>query len=101
MKMQDHVKTVLKNDSQPDLGCGTLVVNLFAGLAEVAGTRQIHLDWKSGTAEVLRIQLGQICPSIVKLLSLSAIAIEHEVVDDTMLVCEGAEVNVFPPVSGG
>ncbi|RLS31358.1 MAG: MoaD/ThiS family protein [Planctomycetota bacterium] len=101
MKMQDHVKTVLKNDSQPDLGCGTLVVNLFAGLAEVAGTRQIQLDWKSGTAEVLRIQLGQICPSIVKLLSLSAIAIEHEVVDDTMLVCEGAEVNVFPPVSGG
>ena len=99
--MQDHVKTVLKNDSQPDLGCGTLVVNLFAGLAEVAGTRQIQLDWKSGTAEVLRIQLGQICPSIVKLLSLSAIAIEHEVVDDTMLVCEGAEVNVFPPVSGG
>ena len=101
MKMQDRVKTVLKNDSQPDLGCGTLVVNLFAGLAEVAGTRQIQLDWKSGTAEVLRIQLGQICPSIVKLLSLSAIAIEHEVVDDTMLVCEGAEVNVFPPVSGG
>jgi len=101
MKMQDHVKTVLKNDSQPDLGCGTLVVNLFAGLAEVAGTRQIQLDWKSGTAEVLRIQLGQVCPSIVKLLSLSAIAIEHEVVDDTMLVCEGAEVNVFPPVSGG
>ncbi|MEI6164686.1 MAG: MoaD/ThiS family protein [Planctomycetota bacterium] len=99
--MQDHVKTVLKNDSQPDLGCGTLVVNLFAGLAEVAGTRQIQLDWKSGTAEVLRIQLGQVCPSIVKLLSLSAIAIEHEVVDDTMLVCEGAEVNVFPPVSGG
>ncbi len=95
------MKTVLKNDSQPDLGCGTLVVNLFAGLAEVAGTRQIQLDWKSGTAEVLRIQLGQICPSIVKLLSLSAIAIEHEVVDDTMLVCEGAEVNVFPPVSGG
>ena len=76
-------------------------MNLFAGLAEVAGTRQIQLDWKSGTAEVLRIQLGQICPSIVKLLSLSAIAIEHEVVDDTMLVCEGAEVNVFPPVSGG
>ena len=101
MKMQDRVKTVLKNDSQPDLGCGTLVVNLFAGLAEVAGTRQIQLDWKSGTAEVLRIQLGQVCPSIVKLLSLSAIAIEHEVVDDTMLVCEGAEVNVFPPVSGG
>ena len=101
MKMQDHVKTVLKNDSQPDLGCGTLVVNLFAGLAEVAGTRQIQLDLKSGTAEVLRIQLGQVCPSIVKLLSLSAIAIEHEVVDDTMLVCEGAEVNVFPPVSGG
>ncbi len=95
------MKTVLKNDSQADLGCGTLVVNLFAGLAEVAGTRQIQLDWKSGTAEVLRIQLGQICPSIVKLLSLSAIAIEHEVVADTMLVCEGTEVNVFPPVSGG
>ena len=66
------MKTVVKNDSQADLGCGTLVVNLFAGLAEVAGTRQIQLDWKSGTAEVLRIQLGQVCPSIVKLLSLSA-----------------------------
>jgi len=80
---------------------GRIVVELFAGLAEVAGTRRLEVPWSGGTVAELRAVLRRGCPAIGPLLDRSAVAVAGRYTPDDARLIDGSEVALIPPVSGG
>ena len=78
-----------------------LTIMLFAGVAELAGQRELSLAWAGGTAADLRSHLQQHLPAAASLLSRCAIAVGERYCLDEEPVLPGADVAVIPPVSGG
>lgn len=78
-----------------------VVVNLFAGMAESAGTRRLNLEWTGGSVGELRRALGDRCPAIAGLLAQSAVAVGNAYATDSDHVPVDADVAIIPPVSGG
>jgi len=90
------------NASQPDKpGEAILRVQLFAGVAEMAGTRLLELSWNGGTASDLKQVLSQRVPAAANLFAASAIAINNQYVQDKMPIGITEDVSIIPPVSGG
>jgi molybdopterin converting factor small subunit len=79
----------------------TVVVKLFAGLAETVGQRSPRIAWNGGTAGELRERLQQTFPQAAGLLARSAVAVGDAFCRDDEQVCPGADVALIPPVSGG
>jgi molybdopterin converting factor small subunit len=80
---------------------GRLVVTLFAGMAEIVGSRRLEVVWSGGTVADLRRAVGMAWPAIGPLLERSAVVVAGRyAVDDTGIVV-GADVAIIPPVSGG
>jgi molybdopterin converting factor small subunit len=78
-----------------------LTILLFAGVAELAGQRELSLAWPGGTVADLRSLLRQQLPAAEALLARCAIAVgERYCLDDEQVPPE-ADVAVIPPVSGG
>ena len=78
-----------------------LTIMLFAGVAELAGQRELTLPWAGGSAAELRSHLQQQVPAAAALLARCAVAVGERYCRDEDPVPPGADVAVIPPVSGG
>ena len=80
----------------------TLTVHLFARARELAGADAVALDLPPGTtvAELRRTLAGRF-PALAGLLERSAVAVNHDFVEDIQVLVACDEVAVIPPVSGG
>ena len=79
-----------------------LQVLLFAHLREKAGTRVAEVDVPTGaSAAAVKARLGELYPALKPALDRILMAVNKEYVSDDTLISEGAEIALFPPVSGG
>ena len=80
-------------------------VRLFARARELAGTESITVsgppEMRYMNVATLRQQLARACPELTALLTVSAIAVNHEFASDEQILLPLDEVAVIPPVSGG
>lgn len=77
-------------------------VHFFAGLREQARVSQIDWPWEPAlSAGRLRSQLTTKWPDIEVLLKRSTLAVNNQIVSDSFLIPDLAEVALLPPVSGG
>jgi molybdopterin converting factor small subunit len=78
-----------------------LRIALFAGMAELAGTRAAEIPWRGGIVADLRAAVAAEYPAIRPLLDRSAVAIASRYAADDVEVPPAADVAIIPPVSGG
>jgi molybdopterin synthase catalytic subunit len=79
-----------------------VTVKLFAVLRERAGTGEITLDLPPGaTAATAAAALGEQTPALEKFLGQVAYAVNRSYVPATEPLCDGDELAIIPPVSGG
>lgn len=77
-------------------------VLFFATLKDRAGVRQITLDIPDGsTVGVLKTILRERFPALALALTHVLIAVNREYATEDEHIPPGAEIAVFPPVSGG
>jgi molybdopterin converting factor subunit 1 len=75
---------------------------LFAHLKDKAGTREAELDLPArASAADLKARLAEVYPALKPALANAIVAINREFMPDEALIPEGAEIAIFPPVSGG
>lgn len=74
----------------------------FANLKDRAGTRRSELEIADGaTVTELKQAVGEKFPGLVEAMSSAIVSVNHEFAQDEERVPPGAEVAIFPPVSGG
>ena len=74
----------------------------FASLKDIVGRRQLELDVPSGaTVNDLLERLESHYPDLRRYRSIVLMSVNEEYVDRGAVVCDGDEVALFPPVSGG
>jgi molybdopterin synthase catalytic subunit len=77
-------------------------VLFFASLRERVGEKQIWIDLpEDAYVSDLKFALQMRYPALQPLLATSLVAINKEYVADEQFVPDGAEIALFPPVSGG
>jgi molybdopterin synthase catalytic subunit len=77
-------------------------VLFFATLKDLTGTQEIVVEVERGTeVKELKAILVSLFPSINETINHVLIAVNREFAFDEDIIPEGAEVGVFPPVSGG
>jgi molybdopterin converting factor small subunit len=77
-------------------------VRLFAGAAQVAGTRHVELDLAVGSnVKSARERLLEHLPQLGALAAVSLWANDTEMLDDDAVLSDGSELAMIPPVSGG
>ena len=79
-----------------------ITVMFFATLRDRVGTRSIQMQIQSGTTVAgLRTMLSEKYVPLSGLVDHSLVSINQEYVFNDNEIPEGAEVALFPPVSGG
>jgi molybdopterin converting factor subunit 1 len=79
-----------------------ITILFFAILKDKAGTRELDLEVKEGTRVIdLKEQLSLALPGLAGSLRTVLVAVNQEFAFDDDLIPAGAEVGLFPPVSGG
>ena len=77
-------------------------VIFFASYRERAGTKEISLDLPEGTSVLdLKSILQERFPGLINALSAALVAVNRQYSFNEDQIPDGAEVAVFPPVSGG
>jgi molybdopterin converting factor subunit 1 len=77
-------------------------VQLFARARDLAGTSRLTVELpEMATVGDLRRRLGEMMPQAVRLLELSAIAVDDELATDAQHLDSRSEIALLPPVSGG
>jgi molybdopterin converting factor small subunit len=77
-------------------------VQLFARARDLAGSNGVVVPLPDGgTVADLRRGLAEACPALAPLLERSALAVNHEIAADTLVLPVDAELALLPPVSGG
>jgi molybdopterin converting factor subunit 1 len=77
-------------------------VLLFAHLKDKAGTREAEIDLPPRAAAAdIKSRLAEAYPGLKPVLANAMVAVNQEYVLDEALIPEGAEIALFPPVSGG
>lgn len=77
-------------------------VLFFATLRDRAGTRSVDIDVPNATTVgTLKTRIVELYPGLAQAVETALIAINREYADDDAVVPDGAEVALFPPVSGG
>ena len=80
----------------------TITVMLFAAARELAGVESVSVELPAGgTVTQLRAELARRIPALAGLLAKSALAVNHDFVEDTLILQPTDELAVIPPVSGG
>ncbi len=79
-----------------------ITILFFATLKDLAGARRMELEVEDGmrVAE-LKAQLVERLPRLAQAMSSALVSINREFAFDEDIVPAGAEVALFPPVSGG
>lgn len=74
----------------------------FAGARDVVGVNSTNFEIQEGstTTEFAKVLL-QKYPSLEKVLQTSLLAVNQEYVEEPVLLKEGDEIAVIPPISGG
>ena len=79
-----------------------LTVLLFAAARDLAGADAATVELAPGaTVADARAALARDFPALAKLLTRSAVAVNHDFADDDRVLSPADEVAVIPPVSGG
>lgn len=79
-----------------------VTVLFFASLKDRAGTRRAGLTLPDGaTVAQLKTRVGEVYPDLSAMMSSTIVAQNQNYVFDHDLVADGAEVALFPAVSGG
>lgn len=79
-----------------------ITVLLFATLKDMAGTKQVTLELAEGaTVSDLKFMLGDHFPRLAPILESTLVSVNQEYAFDEDEIPAGAEVALFPPVSGG
>ena len=81
----------------------TVRVHLFARFRDVVGveTLDIEMPLLGTKVRCVRNQLARLYPELAALLTRSQIAVNNEFATDDVLIREGDEIAIIPPVSGG
>lgn len=80
----------------------TVKLLFFATLRDRVGARQTELDLAAGaTVRELKSLLREKYPAAGPTLDIALVSVNKEFAFDADVVPEGAEIAVFPPVSGG
>lgn len=80
----------------------TTTVKLFAALRDLAGSDVVAVELPDGaTVGDLRREIGTLLPLARTLLTRSAVAVNHDTVENEHVLGSGDEVALIPPVSGG
>jgi molybdopterin converting factor subunit 1 len=80
----------------------TCRVRLFARARDLAGADAFTLELPAGcTAGELRRRLAREHPALATLAARSALAVNAEFAGDDVVLPDGAEIALLPPVSGG
>lgn len=75
---------------------------LFASLRDRVGERRIWIDLPDGAfVRDLKTSLHKKYPGLQPILATSLVSVNKEYATDDQLIPEGAEIALFPPVSGG
>ncbi len=84
------------------LSMNKIKVLFFATLRDRAGTRNVEIGIPDGTSVgALKALIVELYPGLAQAVETALIAINREYADDDAVVPDGAEVALFPPVSGG
>ncbi len=79
-----------------------ITVLFFATLKDRAGTRRMEIEWPAeGTVADLKQVLIDRFPSLAPALDSALVSVNREYAFDEDVISDGAEVALFPPVSGG
>ena len=79
-----------------------LTVLLFAAARDLAEADSIAIELPPGaTAAALRAELARRVPALAGLLAKSALAVNHDFVEDERELSPTDELAIIPPVSGG
>jgi molybdopterin converting factor subunit 1 len=79
-----------------------LSVLFFASLKDRAGVRRVEIDAEAGiTVDVLKQSLAKRFPAVEPLLPNCLVSINQQYAFNSDVLPDGAEVALFPPVSGG
>ncbi len=94
---------MVTSDDCPNSGStsGEVSVKLFAGVAELAGVKELRVSVNRFTVAEVRCALGTHLPQVAMLLSRSAIAVDGRYATENEVLCSNSEIAVIPPVSGG
>lgn len=77
-------------------------VLLFATLRDRAGSKTLEIEIPDGTTvQGLKEQIARQYPTLSEAMKTVLISINREYAFDEAIVPDGAEVAMFPPVSGG
>jgi molybdopterin converting factor subunit 1 len=77
-------------------------VRFFARARDLVGAASIPVEMPPGTTVAdLRRRLAASVPALAPLLERSAVAVNDDFAEDTMVLPPDADVAVLPPVSGG
>jgi molybdopterin synthase catalytic subunit len=77
-------------------------VSFFATLKDRAGVRQVELELPAGArVRDLKTSLVECLPGLAPALGTTLVAVDREYAFDDDLLPAGAEIALFPPVSGG
>ena len=101
-----YLGTCTTRDRLPDKWCfyrmTEIKVLFFATLRDRVGLREAQLELPEKTAvKELKLLLAERFPGISESLPTVLVAVNREFAFDADLVPDGAEVALFPPVSGG
>ncbi len=79
-----------------------ITVLFFATLKDAAGGARLVLDYTPAeTVAALKERLAQRIPALEPALGNAVVSVNQEFAEDEVILPAGAEVAVFPPVSGG
>ena len=77
-------------------------VLFFANLREKTGVRETMIEFQNGaTISDIKALLLEMYPSLRTSIDSVIVAMNHEYAFDEDMVVKGAEIAIFPPVSGG
>ncbi|MCU0485981.1 MAG: MoaD/ThiS family protein, partial [Anaerolineales bacterium] len=79
-----------------------LDVVLFASLKQAAGVSRLDVTLPAGAVVAdLKMHLSQTVPGLESAMHHAVFSVNYEYAEDSVVLPDGAEVAIFPPVSGG
>ena len=77
-------------------------VLFFATLRDIIGTKSLDVEIPApATVAELKSQLMNAYPGLSRVRDAMKVAVNHEYAADETIIPDGAEIAIFPPVSGG